>query len=129
MWTYRCYDDGRKPNLWQRWYDDNPEFRGSHDSVFEMLECRTAWGRPHADFLNKDARLVEVRLSGNPKHRILGFYGDGRLEFVVVGVCIHKQRVYTPHGIKETAIFRKNEIQRNPEKAIICVRPSRSSQI
>jgi hypothetical protein len=123
MWTYRCFDDGRQPNLWQRWYEENPGFQGSHDSVFEMLESRQVWGRPHADFLDKENRIVEVRLTGNPKHRILGFYGEMRGEFIILGTCIHKQRVYTPHGIRETVVDRKIEIQNNQGRAIGCVRP------
>jgi hypothetical protein len=109
MWKYRCYNDGRHPNLWRRWYDSNPKFQGSHDSIFEMLESRQNWGPPHAEFLDKENRIVEVRLTGKVKHRILGFYSDVRGEFIVLGPCIHKQGVYTPHGIRETVVDRKNE--------------------
>jgi hypothetical protein len=123
MWTYRCYDDGRQPNLWRRWYESNPNFRGSHDSIFEMLETRVNWGPPHTRYLDDENRIVEVRLSGKVKHRILGFYSDVQLEFIVLGTCIHKQRVYTPHGIRDTVVIRKNEIQSNQGKAIACVRP------
>jgi len=123
MRTYRCYDDGRQPNLWRRWYDSHPDFQGSHDSVFEMLESRMNWGPPHAEFLDKENRIVEIRLTGKVKHRILGFYGQVRGEFIVLGSCIHKQKVYTPHGIKETVINRKTEIESNQQKAIVCARP------
>jgi hypothetical protein len=124
MWKYRCYDDGRQPNLWQRWYDSNPNFQGSHDAVFEILESRMNWGPPHADYLDKGNRIVEIRLTGKVKHRILGFYGNARGEFIVLAACFHKQSVYTPHNIKETVIARKIEIQKNPRKAIACDRPS-----
>jgi hypothetical protein len=123
MWKYRYYDDGGQPNLWQRWYDLNPDFQGSHDSIFEMLESRLNWGPPHTEFLDRENRIVEVRLTGKVKHRILGFYGETRGEFVVVGTCIHKQDVYTPHGIRDTVVDRKNEIEKNQGKAIACVRP------
>jgi hypothetical protein len=123
MWKYRCYDDGRRPNLWQRWYDSSPDFQGSHDSIFEMLESRNTWGPPHADFLDKENRIVEVRLTGKVKHRILGFYGEARGEFIVLGTCAHKQTVYTPRNIRETVVSRKTEIQKNPGRAHACVRP------
>ena len=123
MWKYRCYDDGGQPNLWQRWYDANPGFQGSHDLIFEMLESRLKWGPPHTEFLDTDNRIVEVRLTGKVKHRILGFYGDTRGEFIVLGTCIHKQHIYTPHGIRDTVVDRKNEIQKNRGRAISCVRP------
>lgn len=129
MWTYRCYDDGRQPNLWQRWYDANPDFQGTHDAIFETLESRLNWGPPHADYLDSNYRIVEVRLTGKVKHRILGFYGNVRGEFVVLGTCFHKQNVYHPPGIKVTVIDRKNEIQNNQGKAIACVRPEGPSQV
>ena len=123
MWKYRCYDDGGQPNLWQRWYNLNTDFQGSHDAIFEMLESRLNWGPPHTEFLDKENRIVEVRLTGKVKHRILGFYGDTRHEFIVLGTCIHKQRVYTPHGIRDTVVDRKNEIQKSQGRAVACVRP------
>jgi hypothetical protein len=123
MWTYRCYDDGGTPNLWQRWYDSNPDFQGSHDSIFEMLEGRVNWGPPHTEFLDTENRIIEIRLTGKVKHRILGFYGDTRSEFIVLGTCFHKQKVYSPAGIRQTVIDRKNEIKRNQGRAITCARP------
>jgi hypothetical protein len=123
MWTYRCYDDGGTPNLWQRWYDSNPNFQGSHDSIFSMLEDRQNWGPPHAEFLDKDNRIIEVRLTGKVKHRILGFYGVTRGEFIVLGTCTHKQNVYDPPAIKDTVVIRKSEIESNQGRAIACVRP------
>lgn len=124
MWTFRCYDDGGTPNLWQRWYDENSDYQGSHDSIFEMLESRQNWGPPYTEFLDKENRIVEVRLTGKVKHRILGFYGDVRNEFIVVATCFHKQDVYTPADIKDTAARRKREIAQKKTKAISCVRPS-----
>ncbi len=123
MWTYRCYDDGKQPTLWRRWYDDNPNYHGSHDSIFEILEWRWNWGPPHADFIDKDNRIVAVRLTGQVKHRIWGIYGETRGEFIVLGACYHKQRSYYPRGILNTVVSRKNEIQGNPRKALACVRP------
>jgi hypothetical protein len=124
MWTYSCYDDGGQPNLWQRWYDSNLEFQGSHDAIFGMLEDRQSWGPPHAEFLDKENRIIEVRLTGKVKHRILGFYSeDVRGEFIVLGTCFHKQDVYTPPDIRSTVVDRKNEIKKNRGKAIACVRP------
>jgi hypothetical protein len=92
MWTFRCYDDGGEPDLWHRWYASNPDYQGSHDAVFDVLENRQAWGPPFAEFLDKQNRIVEVRLSGRVKHRILGFYSAARWEFIIVGTCFHKQK-------------------------------------
>ena len=77
------------------------------------------WGPPHTEFLDTENRIIEVRLTGKVKHRILGFYGDTRGEFIVLGTCFHKQNVYSPPGIKQ----RKNEIEMDQRRAITCVRP------
>jgi transcriptional regulator with XRE-family HTH domain len=117
MWTYRCYDDGRKPNLWQRWYDSSPDFQGSHDSIFEMLESRVNWGPPHAKFLDSENRIIEVRLTGKVKHRILGFYGDTRGEFIVLGTCFHKQnatRLQILSRLSSIERMRFREIKKGP---------------
>lgn len=123
MWTYRCYDDGRPGCPWRRWYDENPEYQGSHDAVFETLEGLDNWTKPEVDFLDKDNRLVEVRLRGRVRHRILGFHAGTRHEFTIVGFCYHKQTVYTPTDIKKTAIKRKKAIENDPTLARICNRP------
>jgi hypothetical protein len=88
-----------------------------------MLEDRHNWGPPHTEFLDKDNRIIEVRLTGKVKHRILGFYGSTRGEFIVLGTCTHKQNVYDPPSIKDTVVNRKNEIESNQGRAIACVRP------
>ena len=102
--------------------NSNPDFRGSHDAVFDRLEPLDSWRQPDADILDKENGIIEVRLRGRVKHRILGFY-DGKNTFVVVGTCYHKQDVYTPKDIKQTVVKRKIEIQQNPEKAMRCDRP------
>lgn len=128
MWTYRCYDDGREPNLWQRWYDSNAEYRGSHDAVFGMLEQMTDWRMPLVDLLIEKHRIFEVRLTGKVRHRILGIYSAyARKEFIILATCTHKQRVYDPHDIKKTAVKRKNEILQDLERTKPCVRPTEAT--
>jgi hypothetical protein len=124
MWKYRCYDDGGNPNLWTRWYRGTPDAQGSHDSVFEGLESMVNWRKPWTDFIDKDARIIEVRLSGDVEWRVFGFHSGAQREFVVLGIGYHKGKVYTPHGIKRTLIIRKKEIESNPEKAKPCERPT-----
>lgn len=123
LWSYRCYDDGRTPQLWQRWYDENPEFRGTHDAVFDQIEQMTLWEEPHVKLLLKTERIFEVRLNGKVRHRILGFYGEARREFVIVATCYHKQSNYYPPGIRDTAAKRKKQIEAQTREAPSCVRP------
>jgi hypothetical protein len=123
MWVYRCYNDGNSPHLWKGWYDGHAAYRGTHDAIFDILEQQVAWKEPWAKFFDKPNRIIEVRLTGDVKYRILGFYGQARMEFIVLGICSHKQRVYDPPDIRKTAVRRKSEIEKNPAKALRCVRP------
>jgi hypothetical protein len=125
MWKYRCYDDGDgSVDLWKRWYDATLDVQGSHDSVFDGLETMVTWREPWTKFFDKEARIIEVRLSGDVEWRVFGFYGGARQEFVVLGLGYHKGKVYTPRGIKTTLINRKREIEVDPRKAVPCARPT-----
>ena len=101
MWTYRCYDNERPINLWQKWYDDNPDFQGSHDAIFRLLEQRETWGGlTCVDFLDKKERVIEVRLTGKVKHRILGSIPEkGSNSLWLAPVCTSK-RSTTPMASK-----------------------------
>jgi hypothetical protein len=124
MWVYRCYVDGQQPNLWRRWYDAHPDYQGSHDSIFNALEQRLEWKEPWTKFFDKKNRILEVRLNGNVKYRILGYCSSSvRMEFIVIAICSHKQQVYDPPDIRKTAVKRKAEIESDPERAVTCVRP------
>lgn len=122
-WTYKCYNNGKPINLWQQWYDDSSmTVRAKHDATFEILEPKTVWTMPKAKSLRNG--LIEVRLTGDVAWRIFGFYGkQKRHEFIVVAVGNHKDRVYHPQKIIDTAKKRKEEINSNPAKAKSCERP------
>jgi len=124
LWAFRCYDVGDRGCPWRRWYDDlAEEFQASHDEVFDRLETQLIWTTPDVDFIDKENRIIEIRLTGNVKHRIGGFHAGTRKEFVVLGFWYHKQRVYTPADIKKTLAKRKKEVIAYPERAVSCARP------
>lgn len=124
QWTYRCYDDGKSPDLWRRWYDANPDIHGTHDSTFDILEQQDRWAKPHCDFINKDERLLEIRLNGKVKFRIFGYYDlEVRKQFVVLGIGNHKGPVYSPKDILKTIILRKKEVLNGAATAHHCPRP------
>jgi hypothetical protein len=100
-WAYRCYIDGKSPNLWRRWYDAHPDCQGSHDSVFRILDTLTPWREPQAKKLSSG--VIEVRLSGTLEWRVFGFYGTKQKEFVVVSIASKKGAVYTPKDALKTA--------------------------
>lgn len=123
LYTYRCYVEGQEPNLWQRWYSQNPAFQGTHDSIFEILEQQDQWGQPYTKKLKNCDGLIEVCLNGNIQWRIFGFWGSKRKEFIVVAVGNHKQNVYTPRNILKTAKSIMNKIRAGNLGAKTCERP------
>lgn len=123
LWSFKCYVDGQDPNLWQRWYDDNIEYQGTHDAIFEIIEQQTAWtNTTYTKTLGDD--LIEVRLNGPVKWRIFGFFGEKRREFVVVATGNHKQNVYVPKDVKKTAVKIIKAIKAGTGKTKDCERPS-----
>ena len=123
LWKFKCYDDGQSPNLWQRWYKSNIDYQGSHDAIFEIIEQQQSWTNPYYTKAMGDD-LIEVRLNGAVQWRIFGFYGDKRREFVVVAIGYHKQNVYYPKAIKETAKKIIGAIKSGIKKANDCERPN-----
>lgn len=121
-WTYKCYIDGKSPNLWQRWYDDNPAAQGAHDAALNILEELEVWRGPNAKAFDD---IVEIRFkAGGIQHRIFGFYGSNEKQrYIVTGTGSHKGNVYTPKGILKTCTKRREEIEGDPTKAKECSRP------
>lgn len=121
---FHCYDDGKAPNLWQRWYDRaGGAIRGKHDSIWDHLETRpgNAWRMPQAKPLGGE--LFEVRIHGGVKWRVLGFFWPRIGEFTVVGICNHKDNVYDPKDAIKTAHKTIKAIKDGKAKIIACPRP------
>jgi hypothetical protein len=122
MWDWFCYDDGKEDDLWMRWYRSmGVEVRARHNAVFDFLEVRTVWREPHSKKINDD--LMEIRITGTVQHRLLGFFGPAPGQFTFVLPCMHKQKVYTPHGAKKTAAKRKRAIEEGRANVRSCERP------
>ena len=120
-WTYRCYVDEKEPCLWQAWYNANANAQGAHDAVFDIIEQLEFWREPHTKAFDE---LVEVRFkAAGRQHRVFGFYGSVKQQFVIVGFGYHKGNVYTPKEILKTCTKRRSEIERDPNKARDCNRP------
>ena len=123
LWTFRCYDDGGVPNLWQRWYTAEPDYNGTHDSVFRILETQLQWTNTIYTVVLPGG-ILEVRLSGARQWRVLGYYGSARREFVVTAIGYHKGKVYTPKDLLKQAVSRRVELENGTRNAPICERPS-----
>jgi hypothetical protein len=122
-WTYKCYDDGKSPSLWQRWYDDTPAAQGSFDAALNFLEALEVWQEPNA---RKIGDLIEIKCKGGGiQHRVFGFYSTGeKQKFIVLGFGDHKDRVYNPKDILKTCTRRRKEVEDDPSKAKDCTRPT-----
>jgi hypothetical protein len=119
-WTCKCYDDGVQTNLWQRWFDENSDFQGHHDSVFDFLEQQLSWRMPQYRPMGD---IGEVRVFATVQHRVFGFFGPQRQQFIVLITGYHKDKVYKPKEVIAVANRRMKEILKNPNKAIACARP------
>jgi hypothetical protein len=120
-WTFRCYDDGRSPDLWRRWFDSHPECQAKHDSVLDILEQRDVWTEPYVKTLRAGG-LVEIRIVGGVQWRIFGYY-SGLKSFTVVATGNHKGSVYSPRDILKTASKIIRDIKSGEKGSIPCVRP------
>lgn len=124
MWTYECYINRDRPNLWWKWYTDHAEANSQHDAAFDLLEQEDTWRAPLAKTIKgKNFRgLIEVRLKAQVQWRILGFY-QGKRHFIVTAIGYHKGRVYSPKSLLETAKKRMDEVKKDGSKAKRCERP------
>ena len=120
-WTYRCYDDGKSPTLWHRWFSKNENCQGAHDSTFRILEQQESWIGPNWKRLGPGIGEVKVT-AGNVEWRIVGFI-RGTQEFVVVAIGYHKQRVYTPRNLLDDARKLANACKKDITLAPVCARP------
>lgn len=129
-WTYRCYIDGKLPNLWQRWYDSNPQVQGAHDAAFELLEQMEMWAPPKFKNLARDGKGVhEVKMKGrdNLQWRIFGHAFQNEQEFLVTAIGWHKGKQYSPATVIGTAKSRISEVNNDPGKAESCDRPGKQT--
>jgi Phage derived protein Gp49-like (DUF891) len=124
IYTYGCYDNADDINLWHRWYRDNPNYQGTHDSIFGILEQQPFWAPPHTKSLKNGNGLIEICLNGNVQWRIFGFWGTVRKQFIVVAIGYHKGRVYFPKDVIKTAKKRMKQIQADNRGAKNCERPT-----
>ena len=124
-WTFKCYDDGKPTNLWQRWYDENVAAQGAHDATLDILLQQEVWRGINTKAFDE---IVEIKFKGaGIQHRIFGFYGSARQQFIITGTGYHKDKVYYPKEILKTCVKRRREVERDPEKAKVCTRPKISS--
>lgn len=129
-WNYRCYDDGDRTNLWQRWYDEHPQAQGAHDAAFELLEQMQVWQPPNFKYLRgKYKGLGEVRFFGRDKlqWRVFGQLDQRSQRYLVLSIGYHKGKKYTPTNVMEKAKQRLSEVTNDTQKAVNCERPGKQT--
>lgn len=124
MTDFYCYDDGKTPNLWKRWYDDQSDrVQARHDAVIRILKTLNPWRNPYFHPLGNKG-IGQIILKTDVQWRVLGFHSADRTEFTVVYTCYHKGDVYTPRDAQMTAETRMNEILGDLTRRKPCVPPS-----
>ena len=95
MWTYLWYPDGTS-DPWAAWFESQDDrVRATHVRMFDYLNSRSRqeWKKPYVDKIQGSKELYEIRIKAGVQHRLLGFYGDDKFEFIIVIACIHKGQV------------------------------------
>lgn len=70
------------------------------------------WDEPHGKKLKNEDPLYEIRYQANNRQeRALGYFDDDGETFVIVLICYHKAKVYSPHGAIDTAQRRVKQLR------------------
>lgn len=112
MWTLYCYDDGNKPDIWERWFFDDPlvsnAIRARHKVVWKYLEGMQYWTDYNLFHDSPVGGVKEVRIlvKKDLQWRLGGVFGHR--EFTVLGAFYHKGNQYLPKAILNEIETRKD---------------------
>lgn len=107
-------DDGK--NYISHWMGKNLSTREAMNTaaLLKILSNKQKWEQPEYKTLSGDNNkpLGEIRLPGDQKIpiRLIGFFDEGKKQFVILIVCRHKDNVYTPRDCLSTAIARYKDL-------------------
>jgi hypothetical protein len=126
VWTFYCYDDGEKEDLWARWYKScDRKTKAAHDAYLEALEVREAheWTKPFARHLKKG--LFEIYVKSDVQWRLFGYFGrNHKITIVLIGY--HKDKIYKPPNAIEKARALKAAIESGKARERRCDRPGKT---
>jgi len=114
-----CYVSVAGNNKIADWYEDLTVTEKADTDEFIKTMCKTQdWtGSSYKPSLRGYPKLGELRWdSGNKKHRLIGFFRDGK--YVAVMGCYHKQQIYAPADALEQAEKRRKQIVANEVKTV-----------
>lgn len=121
-WNFRVYvsPTGRKDV--QQTIDDYDDYaREAFIRAVEHLAItpKNQWQEPQAKKLKNEDPIYEIRYKADSRAtRALGYFAQDGCTFVVVLVCFHKGRVYTPPGAFKSAHSRIGQIQKGTASTV-----------
>lgn len=126
MVSWSCYPDGTTPDLWTAWHQQqNPSVRAKHAVAMRFLTAGH-WKVPHYKPLQGGnyTGLGEIIISAGVEWRLLGRRDIATDAYLVLIICNHKGRVYTPKNALKTAAARWKEVQQGLERIDLLVHPA-----
>jgi len=127
-WEVRCFANARGEDLFDQDYRrQTPEVRAEFRATLNGLLAQPdiiGWSRANGfDRLSgkKFRALGKLRFKvRNVQHRPLGFFGPGRQAYTLLIWATERDGKYAPPGIRERALRRMADVQRNPGRAHEC---------
>lgn len=99
-WLFRTYVSASARNDVQKTVDGYDAYgRNKFERAVAHLAVspKSQWDEPHGKKLKNEDPLYEIRYQAfNRQERALGFFDDEAGVFVIVLICHHKGRIYTP---------------------------------
>lgn len=124
LWTFKCFreTDGSSPV--KTWYDSlSKKAQAKFDVARDYLKQNPVndWQRPHYAPLHGPCRgLGEIRFKmDNVQHRVLGFFGPGRMEFTLLCCDIEKGGKLSKSTC-DIALKRRDTIMQHQGRAYEC---------
>jgi hypothetical protein len=119
VWTLYCYDDGKRPDIWERWFFDESlvtdAIRARHERVWVALRGMKIWDsyRLVHDCPVDGVKEVVIKVKKDLQWRLGGIYGPAQREFTVLGAFYHKGTRYYPDGILSQVKTAKSELEKS----------------
>jgi phage-related protein len=121
-WKFETYCSASNRNDVQTTIDDYDDYsREAFSRAVSHLSVtpKSEWHEPHSKKLKNQDPIYEIRYTANNRAtRALGFFEESRGIFVIVLVCFHKGRVYTPPSAFDSAQRRVAQICSGNAKSV-----------
>lgn len=121
-WNFSVYINPNGRNDTQKEVDNYDDYaRESFCRAVEHLAVtpKNQWQEPQAKKLKNEDPIYEIRYkASNRATRALGYFAEDGCTFVIVLICYHKGRVYTPPDAFKSAHARIKQIQQGTASTV-----------